>query len=50
MRQRLVTRKNRKMRRLNELFPEVRIRILYQRDLEDLAFRLGVEGGSVLVK
>jgi hypothetical protein len=48
MKQRLVTRKNRKLRRLNELFPEIRIRILYQRDLEDLAFRLGVDGGSVL--
>jgi hypothetical protein len=48
MKQRLVTRKNRKLRRLSELFPEVKVRILYQRDLEDLAFRMGVDGGSVL--
>ena len=32
MRQRLVTRKNRKLRRLKELYPDIRIKLLYRRD------------------
>ncbi len=32
MRQRLVTRKNRKLRRLRELYPNVQIKLLYRRD------------------
>ena len=32
MRQRLVTRKNRKLRRLRELYPDIRIKLLYRRD------------------
>ena len=42
MKQSLVTRKNRKLRRLRELYPDVRIKLFYKRDLERLAqhFRL----------
>ena len=36
LRQSLVTRKNRKVRRLRELHPEIRLRILYKRDIERL--------------
>lgn len=36
MRQRLVTRKNRKLRRLRELYPTVRIKLLYRRDYHRL--------------
>lgn len=36
MRQPLVTRKNRKLRRLRELYPGVQIRLLYRRDVERL--------------
>jgi hypoxanthine phosphoribosyltransferase len=32
MRQRLVTRKNRKLRRLRELYPDIRVKLLYRRD------------------
>lgn len=32
MRQRLVTRKNRKLRRLRELYPDIKIKLLYRRD------------------
>ena len=32
MRQRLVTRKNKKLRRLRELYPDIRIKLLYRRD------------------
>jgi hypoxanthine phosphoribosyltransferase len=36
MRQSLVTRKNRKLRRLRELYPGVQIKLLYRRDVERL--------------
>jgi hypoxanthine phosphoribosyltransferase len=36
MRQRLVTRKNRKLRRLRELYPNVQIKLLYRRDYHRL--------------
>ena len=42
MKQSLVTRKNRKVRKLRERYPQVRIKLFYKRDLERLAqhFRL----------
>ena len=42
MKQSLVTRKNRKLRKLRERYPEIRIKLFYKRDLERLAqhFRL----------
>src|SRR5919202_4292191 len=42
MKQSLVTRKNRKLRRLRELYPEVRIKLFYERDFERLAARFGL--------
>jgi hypoxanthine phosphoribosyltransferase len=39
MRQPLVTRKNRKLRRLRALHPEVRVKLFYRRDIERLARR-----------
>jgi hypothetical protein len=39
MRQPLVTRKNRKLRRLRRLHPEVRVKLFYRRDIERLARR-----------
>lgn len=36
LRQQLVTRKNRKLRRLRELHPELNVRILYRRDYLEL--------------
>lgn len=36
MRQRLVTRKNRKIRRLREIFPSIQIKLLYRRDYDRL--------------
>jgi hypoxanthine phosphoribosyltransferase len=39
MKQSLVTRKNRKLRRLRELYPEVRVKLFYRRDIERLAQR-----------
>jgi hypoxanthine phosphoribosyltransferase len=37
MKQSLVTRKNRKLRKLRERYPDVRIKLFYRRDLERLA-------------
>jgi hypothetical protein len=44
--QRLVTRKNRKVRRLRELYPGVRIKVLYQRDYLSLLAKYGLEPPS----
>jgi hypoxanthine phosphoribosyltransferase len=46
--QKLVTKKNRKARRLRELQPEVRIKVLYQRDYLHLLVKYGLEPPSQL--
>ena len=46
--QRLVTKKNRKVRRLRELHPEVEIKVLYQRDYLNLLVKFGLEDPAVL--
>jgi len=56
MSQKLVTKKNRKVRRLKELYPDVNIRIFYQKDFRALLARFGMattpvahaNGGGVL--
>lgn len=42
MSQKLVTKKNRKIRRLRELYPHVNIKIFYQRDFKNLLFKYGI--------
>lgn len=42
MSQKLVTKKNRKIRRLRELYPHVNIKIFYQRDFKNLLLKYGV--------
>ena len=46
MKQSLVTRKNRKLRKLRARYPEIRIKLFYKRDLERLAQRYGLELAS----
>jgi hypoxanthine phosphoribosyltransferase len=46
--QKLVTKKNRKARRLRELHPEVNIRVFYQRDYLSLLMKYGLEPPSQL--
>jgi hypoxanthine phosphoribosyltransferase len=46
MRQSLVTRKNRKLRELKLLHPEVKVKLFYRRDIERLAQRLGLQLAS----
>ncbi|MDQ3979006.1 MAG: hypothetical protein M3314_05575 [Actinomycetota bacterium] len=43
MNQKLVTKKNRKARRLRELYPDVRIKVFYQRDYLNLLVKYGLE-------
>lgn len=42
MKQSLVTRKNRKIRRMRRLYPDIRVKILYKRDYRKLLFKFGV--------
>ncbi len=42
MKQRLVTKKNQKIRRMRELYPEIKIKVLYGRDYRKLLFKFGV--------
>ncbi|MFN2470477.1 MAG: hypothetical protein ABR583_05705 [Gaiellaceae bacterium] len=42
MKQSLVTRKNRKLRKLRERYPGVRAKLFYRRDIERLAQRYGL--------
>ena len=42
LRQRLVTKKNRKLRLLRELYPEINIKLLYARDFKNLMQKYGL--------
>ena len=42
--QRLVTRKNAKVRRMRKLYPELEVAVVYQRDLAGILERHGLEG------
>lgn len=46
MRQSLVTRKNRKLRELRRLYPDVRVKLFYRRDIELLAQRYRLQIAS----
>jgi hypothetical protein len=45
-----VTKKNRKIRRLRELYPDVRCKILYQRDYLTLLVKYGLEEPSQITE
>lgn len=44
--QKLVTKKNRKVRRLRELYPDIKCKIFYQRDYMNLLVKYGLEEPS----
>jgi cytidylate kinase len=46
MKQSLVTKKNRKVRLLRELYPDVNIKILYERDYKNLIWKYGLNNGN----
>ena len=43
MKQKLVTKKNRKVRKLKELYPDVNIKIFYGKDYQKLLYRFGIK-------
>ncbi len=43
MSQRLVTKKNRKVRELREIYPHIKIKIFYQRDFRSLLYKYGLQ-------
>lgn len=42
MSQKLVTKKNRKVRMLRELYPDIKIKVFYQRDFKNLLLKYGL--------
>ena len=50
MKQSLVTKKNRKIKRLREIYPEVNVQVFYQKDFENLVFKYGLEKTAELFK
>jgi hypoxanthine phosphoribosyltransferase len=48
LRQKLVTKKNRKAREVMEHYPDVRVKVLYQRDFVHLLVKYGLESPSQL--
>lgn len=46
MSQKLVTKKNRKVRRLREIYPHVNIKIFYQRDFRNLLYKYGLQSAT----
>jgi hypothetical protein len=48
MSQKLVTKKNRKVRRLKELYPDVNVKIFYQKDFRRLLFKFGIPSGRAV--
>lgn len=47
MKQSLVTKKNRKVRLLRELYPDLNIQVFYQKDFENLVFKYGLAPRTV---
>jgi hypothetical protein len=48
LRQDLVTRKNRKVRRVTELYPNVAVKVLYRKDIARLGLKYGLGGTTRL--
>ena len=47
MNQKLVTKKNRKVRLLKELYPEIKCKIFYQKDYRNLLMKYGINPEDV---
>ena len=50
MKQSLVTKKNRKIKRLREIYPEVNVQVFYQKDFENLIFKHGLERTAEMLR
>jgi len=49
MKQSLVRRKNRKLKLFRKLYPDVNLRVFYQKDIEHLVFKLGSDFAAEMV-
>jgi cytidylate kinase len=49
MKQALVTKKNRKIKRLRQLYPDVNIQVFYEKDFQNLIFKYGLAERAVAV-
>ncbi len=49
MKQSLTTRKNRKIKRLREIYSEVNVQVFYQKDFENLVFKYGLEQTAAIL-
>jgi hypothetical protein len=49
MRPQLITRKNRKLRRLRELYPEINIKLLKRQDLRNMMIRYGLDDQAAVI-
>lgn len=49
MSQKLVTKKNRKVRKLRALFPGINIKIFYQKDFKNLLLKYGIAGNRDMI-
>lgn len=50
MKQSLTTKKNRKIKRLRALYPEVNVQVFYQKDFENLIFKYGLEKTAEMLR
>ena len=50
MRPRLITRKNRKLRRLIELYPEINVKLFKRDDLRNLMIKYGLDEHAALIR
>ena len=46
MSQKLVTKKNRKVRKLREIYPHINVKIFYQKDFRNLLYKYGLQAKS----
>lgn len=46
LRPQLTTKKNRKIRRMNELYPDINIKLFKRRDIRDLMVKFGLDGDA----
>lgn len=49
IRPQLATRKNRKIRRLRELYPDINIKLFNRRDLRDMMIKYGLDHHAVKI-
>ena len=50
LRHKLVTKKNRKIRRMQELYPEINIKLLKRSDLRDMMVKYGMDEQAVPIQ